>query len=103
MEIDVKGRRCVSWDRNKGGDKNFRGVTRACKEIDKGLLGVGSNKLAAQQTISKSSSGPITVSPNTFEPGECSYKLVEPLPSADIYKKVGESPLVTPTSPRLPT
>ena len=101
--IEVKGRRRVSLDRNKGGEKNCRGVSRACKELGKGLLGVGSNTLAAQQTISKSNSGPTTVSPITFEPGDCFYKLVESLPSADIHEKVGESPLVTPTSPRLPT
>ena len=94
----MKGRRRVSWDRNKGGVKNFRWVSRACKELGKGKLGVGSNKLAAQQIISKSCLGTITVSPNTFEPGECSYKLVGPIPSADIYEKVGESPLVTSTS-----
>lgn len=87
--IEVKGRRRVSLDRNKGGEKNCSGV--------------GSNTLAAQQTISKSNSGPTTVSPITFEPGDCFYKLVESLPSADIHEKVGESPLVTPTSPRLPT
>nr|POE50893.1 hypothetical protein CFP56_31898 [Quercus suber] len=57
--------------------------------------GVGSSKLTAQQTLSKSNSGPITLSPNTFEPGECSYKPVEPIPSADIYEKSGECPLVT--------
>lgn len=99
----MKGRRRVSLDRNKGGEKNCRGVSQACKELGEGLLGVGSNTLAAQQTISKSNSGPTTVSPITFEPGDCSYKLVESLPSADIHEKVGESPLVTPTSPRLPT
>ena len=40
MEVDVKGRRRVSWDRNKGGVKKFKWVSRACK------LGLGPNKLA---------------------------------------------------------
>ena len=47
MEVDVKGRRRVSWDSNKGGVKNFKWVTRASKELGKGKLGLGFNKLAA--------------------------------------------------------
>ena len=75
MEIDVKGRRRVSWDRNKGGIKNFKWVPRACKELGKGKLGLGSNKLAAQLPSSKPSLGPNTTSPETFEPGECPINL----------------------------
>ena len=48
VQVDVKGRRRVSWDSNKGGVKSFKWVTRACKELGKGKLGLGSNKLAAQ-------------------------------------------------------
>ena len=49
VEIDVKGRRRVSWERNKGGGRHCGGggVSRACKQLGKGLLGVGSNMLAA--------------------------------------------------------
>ena len=102
MEIDVKGRRRVSWDRNKGGVKNFKWVTWACKELGKGKLGLGFNKLVAQLPISKSSLGPNTISPKTFEPGECSNKFVGPIFSADIHEKVEESTLVIPTSFKMP-
>ena len=47
VQVDVKGRRRVSWDSNKRGVKSFKWVTRACKELGKGLLGLGSNELAA--------------------------------------------------------
>ena len=43
----MKERTRVSWDRNKGGENNLKGVSRTYKELGKGLLGVGSNKLAA--------------------------------------------------------
>ena len=103
MVLDVKERRCVAWDRNKGGEKNFKWVSKACKDLGMGKLGVGSNKLAAQQTVSKSSLGPITFCPKTFLPRECSNNLVELISSANFHVKVGESSLVTPTSSGMPT
>nr|POE83213.1 hypothetical protein CFP56_53802 [Quercus suber] len=68
-----------------------------------GSLGVDSNKLTTQQTICKSGLGPTSSSPITIEPRECSNNIVEPLCSTDIHERVGESPLVTPMSPRRPT
>ena len=47
MEVDEAGKRRVSWDSTKGGVKSFKWVTRACKELGNGLLGLGSNELAA--------------------------------------------------------
>ncbi|KAK9987343.1 hypothetical protein SO802_032294 [Lithocarpus litseifolius] len=78
VEVDVKGRRRVSWDRNKGGVKNFKWVPRACKVLGQGKLGLGlgSNKLAAQLPSSKPSLGPNTTSPKTLELGEGSFKFV---------------------------
>ena len=101
MEIDVKGRRRVSWDRNKGRVKNFKWATRACKELGKGKLGLGSNKLVAQLPISKSSLGQNAISPKTFESRECSNNFVGPIFSAIIHEKVGESPLVISTSSKM--
>ena len=65
-------------------------------------MGLGSNKLAAQLPISKSSLGPNAISPKTFEPGEYSNNFVGPIFSVVIHKKVGESPLVIPTSSKMP-
>ena len=47
MEVDVKGRRRVSWDRKKGGVKKFRWVSWVGKDMCKGKLGLGPYKLAA--------------------------------------------------------
>ncbi|KAK9987352.1 hypothetical protein SO802_032303 [Lithocarpus litseifolius] len=79
VEVDVKGRRRVSWDRNKRGVKNFKWVPWACEVLGQGKLGLGlgSNKLAAQLPSSKPSLGPNTTSPETLELGEGSFKFVE--------------------------
>ena len=99
MQVDVKGRRRVSWDSNKGGVKSFKWTTRACKDLGKGLLGLGSNELAAQQTLS--SLGPRLFKPYTCETGECSNTSVGPSVSADIHERVRECPLEIPTNSSL--
>ena len=104
VEVDVKGRRRVSWDRNKGGVKNFKWVPWACKELGKGKLGLGlgSNKLAAQLPSSKPSLGPNTTSPETFEPGKGSINFVRPISSAVVHEKARESPSLTLTIFNMP-
>ena len=98
----MKGRRQVSWDRKKGGVKKFKWVSRAGKDLCKGKLGLGPNKLAAQLSISKSSLGPNTISPITFEPRKCSVNCVRPIISVDTHEKAGESPGVSLTSSEMP-
>ena len=85
MQVDVKGWRRVSWDSNKGGVKSFKWVTRACKELGNDLLGLGSNKLAAQEPMS--SLGPSFLSPNTCETGECSNISVGPSFFANLHER----------------
>ena len=98
MEICKKGRRQISRDGTKEGVKNFKWVTQACTELGKCKLVFGPNKLVAQQPFSNSSLGLSTISPNAFEPGECSKDSVGPILSTHSFKKVGESPLVPLTS-----
>nr|POF13391.1 hypothetical protein CFP56_38420 [Quercus suber] len=52
------------------------------------MLGVDSNKLTTQQTISKSILGLTISSPITIEPGECSNNIVETLCLANIHERV---------------
>ena len=99
VQVDVKGRRRVSWDSNKGGVKSFKWVTRACKDLGKGLLGFGSNELVAQQALS--SLGPRPFNPYTCETGECSNTSVGPFVFVDIHKRARESPLEIPTNSSL--
>ena len=91
MDVDEKGKRRVSWD-SKRGSKNFKWVARACTELCKCKLGLGHNKLVAQQKISNSSLGPSTTSLNTYEIRECSKDSVGPILSTYSLEKFGESP-----------
>ena len=101
MDVDEKGKRRVSWD-SKRGSKNFKWVARACTELCKCKLGLGHNKLVAQQKISNSSLGPSTTSLNTYEIRECSKDSVGPILSTYSLEKFGESPLVSLMSSMVP-
>lgn len=60
MVVGVKGRRRFPGIEIRG-VKNFKWVSRVGKELGMGKVGLGSNKLAAQQPISKSCYGPSTI------------------------------------------
>ena len=47
VEVDVIGKRRVSWERKKGRAQKCRWVPRVNKDLCLGKLGVGPNKLAA--------------------------------------------------------
>lgn len=102
MEVDEKGKRRVSWDGAKGGAKNFKWITRACAEIGKSELGLGTNKVEAQQPLN-SSLGPHTISPTLSELGECSKESEGPIPFARSFEKAGENLVVLSTSFVVPT
>ncbi|KAL0006286.1 hypothetical protein SO802_013847 [Lithocarpus litseifolius] len=105
VEVDVIGRRRVSWVRKKGGVQKYKWVSRAGKESSEGVLGLGSNKMAThmQANESESWSGPEVTSPSTFEQRECSIKLAEPLRSVIIHEKAGESPKASSSSHEVPS
>ena len=57
-----------------------------------GKLGLGPNKLATQTPVNVSCLGLNVISPITIESGEGFVSCLEPLFSADIHEKAGESP-----------
>ena len=103
VEVDVIGKRQVSWERKKGRAQKCRWVPRVNKNLCLGKLGVGPNKLAAQIPVNVSCLGPNVISPITIESGEGSVSCVEPLSSADIHEKARESPRASPMGFEVPT
>ncbi|KAL0010524.1 hypothetical protein SO802_005632 [Lithocarpus litseifolius] len=105
VEVDVIGRRLVSWVRKKGGVQKYKWVSRVGKESCEGVLGLGRIKLATQLPVNESEtwSGPEVTSPSTFEEGECSIKVAEPILSVVILEKAGESPEASSSSHELPS
>ena len=61
MEVDEKGKRRFSWD-----STNLTSVARACTKLGKCKLGLGPNKLVAQQIVNNSNLGLSTTSPKTL-------------------------------------
>ncbi|KAF3961444.1 hypothetical protein CMV_013934 [Castanea mollissima] len=99
IEVDVMGRRRVSWDKKKGREQKQRWVSRAGKEVLQGKLGLGlgPNRREAQRTVSEKCLGPQPINPSSLEPGECSDSWIEPSPPAETLEKTEKCLGVRPT------